>query len=200
VAYFRALHPIISQRRAELSSVSVYAGLHDKWQCAVFLTEYFKDCSLNVVMHSHASAPSHPARVFKFDHYSCRYKPVVQKTEGYYVWAHVNFVSNPSEFCKWRHFWSGLGDVISQLYRRWCRSVCSDLVKNDVSFLEFNKCQSVRSKVVRNYVHVPPSFRNVCQSSVRKSSRSGFLPTDFKQLLTFTRYQVVLAWKHLSWH
>ena len=172
--YFRALHPFVSPRRAQLSSVSVCAGLHDKWQCTVFLIEYFKNCSLNVVMHSHASSPSHLARLPKFDCCCCFYKPVVQKTEGCDVWAHFNFISNPSEFRKCRPVWSGLGDVISQLYRPWCRSVCSELVKSDVSIPEFNKCQPVPSKVVKSYVPVPPSFANVCWSSVRKSSRSGF--------------------------
>lgn len=107
-----------------------------------------KDCSLNVVMHSHASPPSHPARLPKFDRFCCHYKPVVQRTEGCDVWAHFNFVSNPSEFRKCRPVWSGIGDVISQFYRPWCRSVCSEHVKSDVSILEFNKCQSVPSKVI----------------------------------------------------
>jgi hypothetical protein len=111
---------------------------------------------------------------------------VVQKTEGWDVLAHVSFVNNPSEFCKWWPVWSGLNNVFHSFIGPGVGHFVQNLWRVMKSIPEFNKCQPVPSKVVMNYVLVPPSFANVCWSSVRKSSRSWFLITDFNLLLTLT--------------
>jgi hypothetical protein len=177
VPYFRALHPSISPRSAQLSSVSFCEGQRGKWQCAVFLVEYFRlFLGRRHVLraHYHTSPPKHPARLLKFDHCCCRYKSAVPKTEECDVWAHGYFVSNPIEVGKWQHVWLGLGDVIPQFYSRWCQSVCSELVKGDVSILGFNKFRPVRLKTIRNYVLVPRSFANICWSPLWSHHELGF--------------------------